>query len=275
MTYSKRLKTLLGLSILGSTALSQATLVAHYKFDEGSGTTATDSAGGDQNAATNQGTIGWTPSGKIGGALDLPGNASLQVADAIGAGATAFTLSVWVNMDDNPGYDGIFSARDTENWGLNVNGGSAANLAFDYRFDNPGVSTGGSAGVDSPNGSAIVGTWHHIAMTWATDGTTGTGVAYLDGVQVATAPGGIESVYSGHLSTWNIGDDPCCAGRELNAQLDDLAVWDEALSPADIAKITAGGNNGLDAPSALAAVPEPSTSLLGALAALALLRRRR
>ena len=135
MTYSKRLKTLLGLSILGSTALSQATLVAHYKFDEGSGTTATDSAGGDQNAATNQGTIGWTPTGKIGGALDLPGNASLQVADAIGAGATAFTLSVWVNMDDNPGYDGIFSARDTENWGLNVNGGSAANLAFDYRFD--------------------------------------------------------------------------------------------------------------------------------------------
>ncbi|MGJ8698153.1 MAG: LamG domain-containing protein [Verrucomicrobiaceae bacterium] len=271
---TKQLLALIGATSTITAGLSNAALVAHYKFDEGSGTTAADSAGGDQNAATNQGTVGWLTGGKIGGALDLPGNASMQAADAIGAGATAFTISIWVNMDDTPGYDGIYSARNTENWGLNVNGGNAAALAFDYRYDNPPINGGGSQGLDSPAGSAVVGTWHHVAMTWATDGVNSSGAIYLDGVNVGTAPTNAAIEYSGHLSTWNIGDDPCCGGRELNAQLDDLAVWDEALSDAQIAQIFNGGNAGLDAPTALT-VPEPATGLLSALAALTLLRRRR
>lgn len=247
---------------------AQAALVAHYKFDDGTGSTALDSAGGDQNATQNQGTIGWTGSGKIGGALDLPGTASLQAADAIGEGATAYTISLWINMDDTPAYDGIYTARN-ENMGINVEGGSSANLHGDFRYDNsPG---GGSQGVDSDNGSLVVGTWHHMAITWAADKS---GSIYLDGLKVGSQPASTAAIYEGHLSTWNIGDDPCCGGRELNAQLDDLAVWDEKLSDADIEAIFNGGNNGLDAPTALT-VPEPSSALLGLVGALGLLRRRR
>lgn len=239
---------------------SNAALVAHYKFDDGSGSTALDSAGGDQNATTNQGTVGWT-TGIIGGALDLPGNASMQVADAIGVGATAYTISAWVNMDDTPGYDGIYAARDTENLGLNVEGGSAANLHFDFRYDNPPIAGGGSQGVDSPDGSAVVGTWHHIATTWTADHTFLD--IYVDGADVGDANTTVDTVYNGHLSTWNIGDDPCCGGRELNAQLDDLAVWDEALSPLQISFLHNGGLRGLDAPQALAAgIPEPASGIL-------------
>ena len=264
----KHMLALIGAASTVSAGLGNAALVAHYKFDEGSGTTALDSAGGDQNATQNQGTIGWTGSGKIGGALDLPGTASLQAADAIGAGATAYTISLWVNMDDTPGYDGIYSAR-SENMGINVEGGSSANLHGDFRYDNhPG---GGSQGVDSANGSLVVGTWHHMAITWAADKS---GSIYLDGLNVGSQPASSAAIYDGHLSTWNIGDDPCCGGRELNAQLDDLAVWDEKLSDADILAIFNGGNNGLDAPTALT-VPEPSSALLGLVGALGLLRRRR
>ena len=86
---------------LGLCSPTDADLVALYTFDEGSGSTAQDSATneGFQTAQQNQGTIGWTTEGVIGGALDLPGDASLQAADAIGEGATALTIAVWVNMD--------------------------------------------------------------------------------------------------------------------------------------------------------------------------------
>ncbi len=255
--------------------LSQAALVAHYTFDEGSGTTAADSAGGDQNASTNQGTVGWS-AGKIGGALDLPGNASMTAADALTTGATALTISGWVNMDDTPGYDGIFQSRGPsgEVWGLNVRGGSAADERIDFRFPNEG---GGSAGYGTANGSIATGTWYHLAMTWTSDGVNSTGLTYLDGILVSTQTSAANNVTLSYTSytSWNIGDDQCCGGRELNAQLDDIAVWDEVLSPTQILAIKNGGDAGLNAPEALAAVPEPSTSLLGALAALALLRRRR
>lgn len=223
-------------------------IVALYRFDDGSGTSAVDSAtlDGIQTANQNQGTIGWT-TGLIGGALDLDGSSSLQAPDALTSQATEFTISAWVNMDNNPGYDGIYSARDTENWGLNVEGGSAANLHFDFRYDNdPG---GGSQGVDSANGSAVVGTWHHIAMTWTALEPSQGGFRdiYVDGVMVGSANDTVADIYTGHLSTWNIGDDPCCGGRELDAQLDELAVWNVALSSAEIAQIHTAGlaGNGL------------------------------
>lgn len=219
-------------------------LVALYKFDEVSGTSAVDSATleGIQTANQNQGTIAWTP-GLIGGALDLDGSSSLQAPDAIGEGATAFTISAWVNMDNTPGYDGIYSARNTENMGLNVEGGSAENLHFDYRFDNPPIDGGGSQGVDSPNGSAVVGQWHHIAMTWTADHSFLD--IYLDGADIGDANTTVDTVYNGYLSTWNIGDDPCCGGRELDAQLDELAVWNVALSAGEINTIYTNGLNGI------------------------------
>lgn len=226
-------------------------LVALYRFDEVSGTSAVDSATleGIQTANQNQGTIAWTP-GLIGGALDLNGSSSLQAPDAVGEGATAFTISAWVNMDNTPGYDGIYSARNTENWGLNVEGGSTENLHYDYRFDNAPIDGGGSQGVDSPNGSAIVGQWQHLAMTWFVvddgEGNLSTaGDIYLDGVDIGDAPNNATTFYSGFLSTWNIGDDPCCGGRELDAQLDELAVWNVALSAGEINTIYTNGLNGI------------------------------
>lgn len=241
-------------------------MVALYRFDEGSGTSAVDSAvlEGIQTANQNQGTIGWT-TGLVGGALDLDGSSSLQAPDAIGEGAEAFTISVWVNLDGNPGYDGIYAARDTENWGLNVEGGSAANLHFDFRYDNPPVGSGGSQGVDSANGTAIADDaaagnngWQHLAMTWTAVTPTNGGFRdiYLNGVDVGGANDTVASEYSGYLSTWNIGDDPCCGGRELDAQLDELAVWNVALSASEIMTIYNDGISGT--PQGLMAPVDPN-----------------
>ena len=224
----------------------RAALVAHYKFDDEVGTTALDSAtaDGSQDAVTNQGTIGWLQfdEGLIGGALDLDGASSLQAPDALGAGATALTISGWINVDATAGYKGVFSLRPT-NWGLNVEGGGASDYHADLRIANTG---GGSQGIDSPNASIVAGQWHHLAITWTTDGVTSTGTGYLDGASVGSTTSGA-TAYDGANDMWNIGDDPCCGGREINAQIDDIAVFDTAMDAAGILQIYNWGLAGKDA----------------------------
>lgn len=78
--------------------------------------------------------------------------------------------------------------------------------------------------------------------TYAVDTT------YLDGVLVAStdsdANSGIAKHYTGYLSTWNIGDDPASGDREINAVIDDLAVFREKLTPQCIARIHSAGLSG-------------------------------
>jgi hypothetical protein len=238
-----------------------AALVAHYRFDDEFGNTALDSAtaDGSQDAFRNQGTIGWSQfdEGLIGGALNLPGGASLQAPDALTSGATAFTISVWFNpRSEAPAYDGIYVARN-ENWGVAYEGGSAADVHIDFRIDNdPGA---GSTGFDSPLGSITINTWHHVALTWTSDGSFASSAAYLNGqlvnsVNSNTNPD-MAKIYTGHLSTWNIGDDPCCGGREIDAQIDDLAVFNTALSSTEILQIYNWGLEGKDATGLAAPLP--------------------
>ncbi|WP_308989830.1 LamG-like jellyroll fold domain-containing protein [Roseibacillus persicicus] len=244
-------------------------LVSYYSFDEGIGTTAADTAplGTPENATTNQNAVGWVTNNPLIGAssLDLTGNTSMQVADALGTAgpggtpATAFTLMTWVNMDNAPGYDGIFQTRD-ENWGLNVNG-----TAFDFRFDNdPG---GLSLGLDSANGTSIVGQWIHIAMSWESDGTNMTGKYYVDGqlagpvIDQTTHPA-IAKVYTATGQLWNIGDDPVASNRELDAQLDDLAVFATALSEEDVQIIADAGRAGIPVLSLVEAVSSDEITII-------------
>ena len=62
------------LSMVLMSSVAQADLVGYWKFDESSGTTAADSAGGDNNGTLTGEQLEWRPSeGKIGGALSYGG----------------------------------------------------------------------------------------------------------------------------------------------------------------------------------------------------------
>ncbi|MGJ8697459.1 MAG: LamG-like jellyroll fold domain-containing protein [Verrucomicrobiaceae bacterium] len=221
-------------------------LLAYYSFDEGAGDTATDYASldGSQNAVQNQGTITWTSSGQqIGeGSLDLGGSASLGAANAIPESATALTMSAWIKLKSDGAYKGVYSGRNTSNWGLNVR-----EQVFEGRIDNVG---GGSAGKKSPDGSVTATSgWHHVAITWETDGVTGSSKTYLDGV-VVVASSGPTSYVAPDLGYF-IGDDPCCNNRELNGLIDDLVVFERALSEEEMAEVYQVGQEGLQVFSAL------------------------
>ena len=172
------------------------------------------------------------------------------------------TMSAWVNPNTDGGYKGIYAGRDSPgNWGLNIESGHG-----DFRF----TAGGASHGVDSPDNSIVAdGGWYHMAITWESDGVNKTGIAYLNGVPIGTAPGHINATYVSPDGFYNIGDDPCCGGREFNGQIDDITVWNEALTGEDILTIYEAGLSGMDAPTALV-IPEPASFVLTVMGLLCL-----
>jgi len=215
-------------------------LVALYKFDETEGDVAFDSAidDGAQDSIMPNGTIAWSP-GLIGGALDLDGNSSMQAEDAIPFGTPGFTITAWIFPRSEGSYKGIYASRAaTEpiyNWGLNVEN---APLRGDLRFANAPRSHG----IDTP-GTLTLNEWHHLAITYASDGAATTGIGYLNGEQIGTYNGALP-VYQTN-STYQIGNDDCCGNRQFNGLIDDLGVFNYTLSAEEVSKIYQDGLEGI------------------------------
>ncbi|MGC6426328.1 MAG: LamG-like jellyroll fold domain-containing protein [Akkermansiaceae bacterium] len=217
-------------------------LVVLYRFDETEGTVATDSAvdDGANDAETAQGVPTWNADGLVGGALDLDGTSSLSVQNILPVGTPALSISGWVNPRSINDYKGVFASRADANWGLNVrNNGNRADL----RFQNTG---NGSIGI--PTEEVILDEWVHLAITWSTDGFEAVGKAYFNGRLIntlSTADGADIAVAYANPGTWNIGDDTCCGGRELDGLIDEVSVWNVALSDEDISNIYRNGVEGI------------------------------
>lgn len=207
---------LVALLVLGSNA--SAALVAHYEFEGNTN----DSAGGNHGTAVGDPTY---PSGVFGRAIDLDG-----VGDYINCGNRAafnlknqITVAAWVNIRTIPGqWIGIVTKGDS-GWKLST-------VADQSRFH---FSILGAPNPYSIYGNRAVpaGQWHHVCGTY--DGTTVR--LYVDGVR-----DGIAS-YTGSISLNTtavaIGDNLERPGRPWNGLIDDVRVYDHALSPAEVAAL--------------------------------------
>src|SRR3989338_11448150 len=72
-------------------------MVGHWKFDETSGTTATDSSG-NNNTGTLTNSPTWT-TGKIGGALSLDGMDDYTDIGTMDVSGSGITIAAWVKAD--------------------------------------------------------------------------------------------------------------------------------------------------------------------------------
>ena len=200
-------------------------LIAWWKLDESSGTTAADSAGANTGTLVN-GPV-WRPTGgRINGALEFDGSddrVDVGNMDIVGSG---LTIALWMKADDFDVNDARFVSKATgvnegdHYWMVSTINGTA--LRFRLK------AGGSTTTLASSTGQISAGTWYHIAVTY--DGSQMR--IYKNGTQIASV------AKTGTINTSSsvpaaLGNQPQ-GGRAFDGLLDDVRIYNRALSQAEI-----------------------------------------
>ncbi|GAA1412167.1 immunoglobulin-like domain-containing protein [Oerskovia paurometabola] len=223
-------------------ALPEAGLVAWYKLDEASGTSAANSAPGSTfGAATVVGAA------RSANGITLDGTDDhVRLPDSLLKNLTSVTVDLDVLVD-------TAQATPYFIWGMGNTSGSNGNgyLFTTGNAYRTGIASGNwSTEQNTTKGTNLArGVWKHL--TYTQTGTTGT--LYEDGVQVAqntavtTTPG---SIGAGTTTANYIGRSLYSGDKYLKGQVRDFRVYDRALPAndvADLAQKTSAAAAGADA----------------------------
>jgi len=219
---------ILVLSIAGNVS---ADLVAYWPLDEGSGNTAYDTSGNDNNGTINGATWG---DGKYGKALqfngqnnyvEVPSSDSLEIDENV-------TIAAWINwIDAGDTWICILANGQQngpwENYGLFINR-DGRYLYFTLSLD------GGHVVQQTPNDITVPNEWVHVCATW--DGSAAR--IYVNGemkLEIAKAgtlvPPGLP-LRIGHRNG---------SPHYFNGTIDEVRIYNHALSEAEIQAAMEGG----------------------------------
>ena len=206
-----------------SPAHVQADLVGYWRFDESSGTTAADSAGGDNDGTLSE-NVAWQPSdGRAGGALLFDGTSTAHVEfPATGMSASAGTVAVWGYLSEpQPSQTRYFFGHTTQ-----PSYSNRVQIYMDGSNTELDLGLGDSHTRQTNIMVLETETWYHVALTWE----AGNYVVYVDGEEVAT--GTYTGLTAIHPFAW-IGNDgnPVTEGTEaFGGLLDEVRLYDGALN---------------------------------------------
>ncbi len=205
-----------------ATTMPPANLWAYLRFDETSGTTATDSTGHGWNGTLSGAT--WT-SGLIGNALDLNGSSEYAtLPTGVVNGLTSLTIATWVHLDAASVWSRVFDfgSGTATNMFLTASEGTRVRFAL--------KAGGGEQQID---GTVPLPTnaWTHVAVTLSGN----TGRLYVNGVQVGQNTGMTLTPSSMGATTQNWIGRSQWADPYLNGRVDDFRIYTNALSAANIA----------------------------------------
>ena len=230
----------------------QVGLVAHWQFDEGSGTTAADSSG-NSNDGTLNGNPQWV-AGKIGGALDfdgsygyvnVPDDSSLDFLD----GSTpTFTVEFWfktTGVGTGTGFMGGPAILDRRRRG------SMTAVQFHFMIDSAGRLGFSVCDDDNITRVSIASTtkindgfWHHGAGI--RDGTSNWEL-YIDGNLEASSSTTVTASDGYWLTFGARRRDNSDITSYFNGKIDDIRIYDRLLSQEEIAWL-AGRTKPFDRP---------------------------
>lgn len=196
-------------------------LVAWWKFEEGSGTSAADSVGSNTETLTGSTLPSWV-AGKVGtSALSFNGSTAYLHGPAGVIGATASTLSLWANtVAVNIAVQSLIDNVKVEWWIDNqakmvFTGDSQSTIAF------------------SAAGSITTATWQMLSVTRDATGVTN---LYVNGVLSGTANQAsgtpATSIFDCNIASYGIGGSALYGGA-----LDDVRIYSRVLSAAELLQI--------------------------------------
>ena len=205
-----------------SAVYSHVGLTAHWKLDDGAGSSiAVDSAG------TNNGTLigdpTWT-TGRIAGALSFDGAGDyVSVAPIAALTGSSFTAQAWVNVNASAGvYNPVIIQHDSGNDGCYFY--IANDKPTFYLFDGPGV-----ASVISPE-TVNANQWYHVAAT--NDGSNLR--LYVDGrlKAAASSAGMIGTNFNAYIACEPI------SPLYYKGMIDDVRVYNRPVSASEFQDIS-------------------------------------
>jgi len=215
-------------------------LVAHYKLDETSGTTAIDSSVTGNNATATGSNITLNQSGIIEKSAVFGANSAYIVPhNAVYEDLDQLTLSAWVK-DPATGTLSFIDKNNDFSFQLN----SANN-----RLQFAGARWSTTSGIwRTPNNTLPLETdsWYHVAVTYDTSNLTNDPLFYVNGDLVSTTeqitPAGVKKA-PGSLNLF-LGNQNNLA-NPLGGNLDDVRIYNRILSADEIKALTKTGTGGL------------------------------
>ena len=237
-------------------------LVAYWKFDEGRSDPAAALADDveDHSPIRLAGAAAaptWMAGddARLGGALSFDGTndyALVPTNEYLNVGSNAVSISAWVKLTCLPlelakGYACIFDDRDKNAYVLYLD---RQNRELRFRVTD---SSGMTARPGIFQNNLKTGVWHHVVGVYDGGASPAAGQAliYLDGV--------VQDVHVGDDANPRLGlTNLVCRGQAaafgrnglendyyFNGAVDDVAIWNRALSPAEIYQIYSAGTNGI------------------------------
>lgn len=189
-------------------------ILAHLKFDESSGTLASDSSGNNWNATLINGPI--FAAGRFGNSLSFDGSNDYGSIGDLDL-PQAFSISLWIKQPSSlPSWGSVFMKRFT--YGFEVNGSTA--------YFSIGNGSNWSREITTP---ITLNQWQHLVGVY----NNGQVSIYRDGAQVGVTQSGTltNSNVPLLIGSWT-GSDQFFAG-----QIDDVRVYNRALSSAEIIQL--------------------------------------
>ena len=232
-------------------------LAGYWTLDDASGSVAADTSRFGRDGAIT-GSPAWT-SGPLGGALAFDGADDSVAIGPLDLPGDEATISAWLRRDGPQSlWSAVVFSRDA---GTKAGLSFGANDGLRYVWNGDAGTHGWDSGLVVPDGQ-----WVFVALVLEPDAAT----LYLDDGVLQSAVHAHGHAVQTFAGTTHLGWDPLEASRHFQGELDDVRIYDHALSAAEIQTLAAQGGPALvPTPADGGTLAEPSLGLSWAAAPLA------
>jgi hypothetical protein len=234
-------------------SMSEPNLVGYWKLDEGSGSLTYDWSGQGNNGVLKSGAT-WqtTPSSLTGYKVSFNDTAAGSfdgVNDNIEFSSTfhnPVTFAAWIYRtgDGSTTFPRVVTVPSARLYLTTVSSGSTGGVGFLQDCSS------GSDGNWQANGSPYTyNAWHHIAATYDGSSTGNTPAIYIDGVAVTVSVSAAASqvCLTGSGTSYigaGVNNPPAAIANFFQGYIDDVRIYDAALTAAQIKNLYNGGYSG-------------------------------